>query len=56
MDLGREHAVFMLHHAAHPHHRGDLVFGQAYALAAQVGRHADAGIGANVDAGMSEQP
>jgi len=46
----------VLHHAAHPDHGGDLIFRQADALAAQVGGRADAGIGADVDAGMPEQP
>ena len=50
------HAVFVLQHAAHPDHRGDLVLGQADALAAQVVRLADAGIGAHIDAGVAEQP
>ncbi len=56
MDLGRLHAVFVLHHAAHPDHRRDLVFRQADALAAKVGGRANAGIGAHVDAGVPEQP
>ena len=46
----------MLHHPAHPDHRGDLIFRQPDALAAQVFRRADAGIGADVDAGVPEQP
>ena len=50
------HAVFVLHHAAHPDHGGDLIFRQADALAAQVLRRLDAGVGADVDAGMAEQP
>ena len=56
VDLGRLHAVFVLQHAAHPDHRRDLVFGQADALAAQVLRLVDAGVGAHIDAGMPEQP
>ena len=48
------HAVFVLHHAAHPDHRGDLIFRQADALAAQVLGLADAGVLADVDAGMAE--
>jgi hypothetical protein len=44
----------VLHHPAHPDHRGDLIFRQADALAAQVGRRADAGAGADIDAGMAE--
>ena len=54
MDFGRLDAVFVLHQAAHPHHRGDLIFGQADALAAQVLRLADAGVLADIDAGMPE--
>ena len=34
MDFGGLDAVFVLQHAAHPHHRGDLIFRQADALAA----------------------
>src|SRR4029453_15942015 len=54
MDLVGPHAVFVLHHAAHPDHRRDLIFGQADALAAQVLRGADASTGADVDAGVAE--
>ena len=56
MDLVGLHAVFVLQHAAHPDHGRDLVFGQADALAAQVLRLVDAGVGAHIDAGMPEQP
>ena len=56
MDLGRQHAVFVLQDAAHPHHRGDLILWQSDPFAAQIGGSADAGIGAHVDAGMPEQP
>ena len=54
MDLVRLHAVLVLHHPAHPDHRGDLIFRQADALAAQVCRRADAGAGADIDAGVAE--
>jgi len=54
VDFLRRDAVLVLEHAAHPHHRGDLVFGQADALAAQVGWRRDAGVAANVHAGMAE--
>src|SRR5262245_20487902 len=56
MDIRRRHAVFVLQHAAHPDHGGDLIFRQADALAPEVGRRADAGIGAHVDPGMPKQP
>ena len=54
MNFRRLHAVFVLHHAAHPDHRGDLIFRHADALAAQVLRLLDAGALADVDAGMAE--
>ena len=54
MDLRRLHAVFVLHHAAHPDHGGDLVFRQPDALAAQVFGLTDARAVADVDAGMPE--
>ena len=55
MDLRRQHAIFVLQHAAHPDYGGDLIFRQTDALALEIGRRADAGIGAHVDAGMPEQ-
>jgi hypothetical protein len=45
----------VLHDAAHPYHRGDLIFRQADALALEVGRFANSGVGAHVNAGMPEQ-
>src|SRR5215216_3611598 len=54
MNVDGEHAVFVLHHPAHPHHRGDLVLGQADALALEIGGLTNPGIGADVDAGMAE--
>src|SRR5262249_2886697 len=56
MDLVRLDAVFVLHHAAHPDHRGDLIFREADALAAQILRRADACVGADVDAGVAAEP
>jgi hypothetical protein len=56
MDFRGLHAVFVLHQPAHPHHRGDLIFGHADALAAQIFRLVDAGAFADVDAGMAENP
>src|SRR5580658_10583175 len=53
MDLRRRHAVFVLHHAAHPDHRGDLIFRYADALAAQILRLGDARIFADIDTGMT---
>src|SRR5437879_8003678 len=52
MNLGWGYAIFVLHHAPHPDHRGDLILGQPDALAPEIGRTADAGIGANGTAGM----
>src|SRR5262249_14771187 len=56
MDLLRQHAVFVLQHAAHPDHGGDLIFRPANPLALEIGPGADAGIAAHIDAGMPEQP
>src|SRR5262249_13569828 len=55
MGLRRLPALFVLQHAAHPDHGGDLIFRQTDALAPEIGRRADAGIGAHIDAGMPEQ-
>jgi hypothetical protein len=54
MDFVRRNAVFMLHQAAHPYDRGDLILRHANALAAQIGRRLYARIAANIDAGMAE--
>ena len=48
-------AVFVGEHAAYPDVGGDLVFGQAYGLALEVGRRLDAAVGADVDARVAEQ-
>src|SRR5437764_3581153 len=54
MDLVWRYAVFMLQHAAHPHHGRDLVLGQTDPLAAQILRLADAAISTNIDTRMAE--
>jgi hypothetical protein len=56
MDLRRRNAVFVLHHGAHPDYRGNLIFGQADALAAQILRPADSGTVADIDARMAKNP
>src|SRR5262249_6314533 len=54
MDLCRLDAIFVLHHAAHPDHGRDLIFGHADALAAQILGLLDARVGADVHARMTE--
>ena len=34
MNLGRQHAIFVLDQTAHPHRGGNLIFGHANALTA----------------------
>ena len=54
MNLGRQHAIFVLDQTAHPHHGGDLIFGHADALAAQILRLLYPGSHADIDSGMPE--
>src|SRR5438105_4458924 len=54
--VGGLDAILLLQHAAHPDVGGHLVLRHADGPALEVGRRLDAAVGADVDAGVAEQP